>query len=221
MRITMIDRQVVAKLECERYRKARKKEKGRILDEFVKTAKCSRYHARWLLRNHGRRIEVKPLIFVEGDARKRVRQRRKKDYGPEVLPALKQIWEMLDFLCGKRLAAALPEVVPRLVACRELRVRKSIQNKLLALSASTIDRLLKPQRAKYLLKKRRGGTKPGTLLKHQVPVRTFDDWPETEPGFLEMDLVAHDGGIASGDYCQTLERHRCRHRLDGTARRPQ
>ena len=82
MRITMMDRRVVAKLECERYRKAGKKEKGRILDEFVKTAKCSRYHARWLLRNHGRRVEVKPWVFVEGDARQRVRQRRKKAYGP-------------------------------------------------------------------------------------------------------------------------------------------
>jgi len=205
MRITMIDRQVVAKLKCERYRKAGKKEKGRILDEFVKTAECSRYHARWLLRNHGRRVEVKPLVFVEGDARKRVRQRRKKEYGPELLPPLKRLWEMLDFICGKRLVAALGEVLPRLVACGELRLRKSLQKKLLEMSASTIDRLLKTEREKYRLKKRRGGTKPGTLLKHQVPVRTYDDWNEAQPGFLEMDLVAHDGGTASGDYCHTLD----------------
>lgn len=205
MRITMIDRQVVAKLECERYRKAGKKQKGRILDEFVKTAKCSRYHARWLLRNHGRRVEVKPLVFVEGDARKRVRQQRKKEYGPELLPPLKRVWEMLDFICGKRLVAALREVLPRLVACDEVRLRKSIQKKLLEMSASTIDRLLKTERERYQLKKRRGGTKPGTLLKHQVPVRTYDDWNEAQPGFLEMDLVAHDGGTASGDYCHTLD----------------
>jgi hypothetical protein len=205
MRITMIDRRVVAKLECERYRKTGKKEKGRILDEFVKTAKCSRYHARWLLRNHGRRVEVKPLVFVEGDARQRVRQRRKKEYGPELLPPLKQLWEMLDFICGKRLVAALREVLPRLVACGEVRLRKSLQKKLFEMSASTIDRLLKTEREKYQLKKRRGGTKPGTLLKHQVPVRTYDDWNEAQPGFLEMDLVAHDGGTASGDYCHTLD----------------
>jgi hypothetical protein len=205
MRLTMRERRVLTKAVCERYRKAAKKEKGRILDEFVKSAELDRGYARWLLRNHGRRVEVKPLVLLEGDATKRGCRQRKKEYGSEVLPALKQIWEMLDFICSKRLVAALPEVVPRLVAFRELRVRKSIQKKLLALSASTIDRLLKPERAKYLLKKRRGGTKPGTLLKHQVPVRTFDDWNETEPGFLEMDLVAHDGGIASGDYCQTLD----------------
>jgi hypothetical protein len=95
--------------------------------------------------------------------------------------------------------------VPRLVACGELKLRKSLQNKLLAMSASTIDRLLKPEREKHRLKKRRGGTKPGTLLKHQIPVRTFADWTEQEPGFFEMDLVAHDGGSAAGDYCQTLD----------------
>jgi hypothetical protein len=201
----MIDRRSLAKLECERYRRATKKEKGRILDEFVETAKCSRYHARWLLRNHGRRVEVKPLVFLEGDARKRVRKRRKKEYGPEVLPPLKRLWEMLDFICGKRLVAALREVLPRLVACGELRLRKSIRKKLLEMSASTIDRLLKTEREKYRLKKRRGGTKPGTLLKHQIPVRTYDDWDEAKPGFLEMDLVAHDGGTASGDYCHTLD----------------
>ena len=204
MRLTMTERRVVTKTTCERYRKAGKKEKGRILDEFVESTELNRCYARWLLRNHGRRVELKPLVFLEGDAHKRARRRRKREYGPEVLPALKQIWEMLDFICGKRLVAALSEVVPRLVACREVRLKKSVQKKLFAVSASTIDRLLKPERAKYVLK-RRGGTKPGTLLKHQVPVRTFDDWNEAEPGFLEMDLVGHDGRIASGDYCQTLD----------------
>jgi len=204
MRLTMRERRVLAKAVCERYRKARKKDKGRILDEFVKSSKLDRCYARWLLRNHGRRVEVKPLVILEGDARKRTRRPRKKEYGPEVVPALKKVWEMLDFISSKRLVAALPEVVPRLVACRELRLKKSVQKKLLAISASTIDRLLKPERAKHLLK-RRGGTKPGTLLKHQVPIRTFDDWNEAEAGFLEMDLVGHDGGIGSGDYCQTLD----------------
>jgi len=204
MRLTMRERRVLAKAVCERYRKARKKDKGRILDEFVKSSKLDRCYARWLLRNHGRRVEVKPLVILEGDARKRTRRPRKKEYGPEVVPALKKVWEMLDFISSKRLVAALPEVVPRLVAYRELRLKKSVQKKLLAISASTIDRLLKPERAKHLLK-RRCGTKPGTLLKHQVPIRTFDDWNEAEAGFLEMDLVGHDGGIGSGDYCQTLD----------------
>ena len=204
MRLTMRERRVLAKAVCERYRKARKKDKGHILDEFVKSSKLDRCYARWLLRNHGRRVEVKPLVILEGDARKHTRGPRKKEYGPEVVPALKKVWEMLDFISSKRLVAALPEVVPRLVACRELRLKKSVQKKLLAISASTIDRLLKPERAKHLLK-RRGGTKPGTLLKHQVPIRTFDDWNEAEVGFLEMDLVGHDGGIGSGDYCQTLD----------------
>jgi IS30 family transposase len=201
----MIDRRLLTKLKCDGYRRARKKEKGRILDAFVEQAQCSRDHARWLLRNHGRRVEVKPRVFLEGDARRRVPRRRKKRYGPELVAPLKRVWELLDCICGKLLAAALPQVVPRLVACGELKLRKSLQNKLLAMSASTIDRLLKPEREKHRLKKRRGGTKPGTLLKHQIPVRTFADWTEQEPGFFEMDLVAHDGGSAAGDYCQTLD----------------
>jgi IS30 family transposase len=205
MRITMIDRRALAKLKCERYRKARKKEKGRILDEFVEEAHCSRDHARWLLRNHGRRVEVKPLVFVEGDARQRRPRHRKKIYGPEVVAPLKRIWEILDCICGKLLAAAIPEVMPKLVECGELKVRKSVEKKLLAMSASTIDRILKPEREKYRFKKRRGGTKPGTLLKSQIPVRTFADWDEQEPGFFEMDLVAHEGGNASGDFCHTLD----------------
>jgi IS30 family transposase len=187
------------------HRKAGKKEKGHLLDEFVEEAKCSRDHARWLLRNHGRRIEVKPRVFLEGDARKRTPRQRKKEYGPELLPALKRLWEMLDFICGKRLVAALPEVVARLMQCGELRLKKSIQKKLIEMSASTLDRLLKPEREKYRLKKRRGGTKPGTLLKHQIPVRTYADWDQDKPGFLEIDLVAHDGGTAAGDYCHTLD----------------
>lgn len=205
MRITMIDRRMLTKLNCERYRKATKKEKGRMLDAFVEQAQCSRDHARRLLRNHGRRVEVKPLVLVEGDARKRRSRPRKKVYGPEVVAPLKRVWEILDCICGKLLAAAMSEVLPRLVECGELKVRKSVQKKLLAMSASTIDRLLKPEREKFRFKKRRGGTKPGTLLKSQIPVRTFADWDEQQPGFFEMDLVAHEGGNASGDYCHTLD----------------
>lgn len=205
MRITMIDRRTLTKLTCERYRKARKKEKGRMLDAFVEQAQCSRDHARRLLRNHGRRVEVKPQVFVEGDARQRAPRQRKKTYGLEVLAPLKRIWEILDCICGKLLAGAIPEVLPKLVEYGELKVRKSVEKKLLAMSPSTIDRLLKPEREKFRFKKRRGGTKPGTLLKSQIPVRTFSDWDEQEPGFFEMDLVAHEGGNASGDFCHTLD----------------
>lgn len=79
-----------------------------------------------------------------------------------------------------------------------------MREKLLRISPATIDRLLGPERKRMLLR-RRSGTKPGTLLKHRIPIRTFSEWDEKRPGFGEMDLVGHDGGDGSGDFAQTLD----------------
>jgi hypothetical protein len=105
------------------------------------------------------------------------------------------IWELLDYCCGKRLAASLRWLVEKLVEQGELRVKKRVQEKLMKVSAATIDRLLRSERKKYELKSR-ARTKPGTLLKHQIPIRTFSEWDEAKPGFLEIDLVGHDGGTS-------------------------
>ena len=78
----------------------------------------------------------------------------------------------------------------------ELHLTASSKEKLLRISAATVDRLLQPERRKQQLRGR-SQTKPGTLLKHQIPIRTFAEWDEQQPGFVEMDLVAHDGGLAS------------------------
>ncbi len=204
MRLTMKERKVVTKALCERYRKAKKKDKGTLLSEFVEATGYDRSYARWLLRQHGRRVELRPGVAVEGDVHQRPARARRRTYGPEVLEPLKKVWTLLDCLCGKRLVPALRELVPRLVAFKELRATKAVQRKLLSISAATLDRLLKPEREKQTLKGR-SHTKPGTLLKHQIPIRTFSDWDEARPGFLEMDLVGHDGGRASGDYCFTLD----------------
>lgn len=200
----MKERQLLTKALCAQYRKASKKEKGLILDQFVEATGYDRCYARWLLRNHGRRVAVAPGAFVEGDARSRRPRPRPVTYGPEVLKPLVKLWEMLDYISAKRLAAALPEILPRLVALKEIRVSKAVREKLCRISPATIDRRLKAERAKHQLKGR-GHTKPGTLLKHQIPVRTFADWDQAAPGFLEMDLVGHDGGSTAGDYCFTLD----------------
>jgi len=175
-----------------------------MLSEFVGSTGYDRVYAAWVLRGHGLRVEVKPGVLVEGDSVVRTRPPRRREYGPDVAKVLQQVWETMDYLCGKRLAAALPEVVPRLVECGELQVEPDVYEKLLRASASTIDRLLAPERRKYVLKSR-SRTKPGTLLKHQIPVRTFSQWDDTSAGFLEVDLVGHDGGSSAGDYCQTLD----------------
>ena len=203
MRLSMKERQLFTKVLADKYRRATKGKKKAMLDQLVEDAGYNRHYAAWLLRNHGRRVQVRAGLVVEGSARVRPTRTGKCTYGEEVRAALEKLWVMFDYVCGKRLAAILPEVVPKLVALKELRVKKSVQRQLLIISASTIDRLLKPLRDKHTFKCR-SRTKPGTLLKHQIPIRTFADWDDVRPGFFEMDLVGHDGGKASGDYCFTL-----------------
>lgn len=200
----MRERRTVTKAMAEQYRKGTKRAKGRILDQFVKATGYVRCYARRLLRSHGHRLFIRPGVTLVGDVRLRPHRVRRRIYGREVAAALKKIWVILDYLTGKRLAAALPEVVPRLVACGEIRVSKNIAQQLQRISPATIDRLLREPRRRHTLKGR-AATKPGTLLKHQIPVRTFSDWDDARPGFLEMDLVGHDGGKAEGDYCFTLD----------------
>lgn len=204
MRLTMKQRQAVTKALCAQYRKAAKKEKGAILDQFVEVTGYGRSYAARVLRTHGQSRTGASVRDVVKAAQERPRRGRRRKYGPEVLGPLKKLWEMLDYICGKRLQPGLPALIERLEACGELRLKKAVRKKLLELSPATIDRLLAKERKKHTLKSR-SRTKPGTLLKHQIPVRTFADWDNARPGFLEIDLVGHDGGSTRGDYCQTLD----------------
>ncbi|HEY6804207.1 MAG TPA: hypothetical protein VI306_11545 [Pyrinomonadaceae bacterium] len=95
-------------------------------------------------------------------------------------------------------------MIPRLERHNEFSCDRETRIKLLKISAASIDRLLAPERRKLALRGR-AGTKPGTLLKKQIPIHTFADWDEQLPGFAEIDLVGHDGGVVAGDYCQTLD----------------
>jgi hypothetical protein len=125
-------------------------------------------------------------------------------YDEQVVEALSKLWQLLNYLCGKRLVAIMPELIAKLEQFDELRLTALTKEKLLHISAASVDRLLQPERRKHQLRGR-AHTKPGTLLKHQIPIRTFAEWDEAQPGFAEIDLVAHDGGLALGDYCQTLD----------------
>ena len=208
MGLNMKERKAVSREVSKRYRKARKKEKGQILDEFVQITGYTRWYASYVLRNWGRRVVLKvkggEKIILIGDFQKKVKRKKEKVYDKKVFVALKKIWEVEDYICGKRLAPYIGEIVSKLEACRELVVDEETREKLLSISAATIDRILEPERKKTKLKGR-SRTRPGTLLKNQIPVRTFADWDEKRPGFVEIDLVAHDGGNARGDYAQTLD----------------
>lgn len=200
----MTERRTITKLFAERYQRATKKEKGELLKEYLKLTDYDRCYGAWLLRSHGKRVALDPQRVAEGDVGKRVKRQSEPFYDNAVKTALVKVWMILDCICGKRLAPIIKEIVIKLEACGELRLKASVREKLITISAATIDRLLVSEREKMGVRKV-GHTKPGTLLKHQIPVRTFADWNEQEPGFVEIDLVGHEGGNASGDFCFTLD----------------
>lgn len=193
----------------KRYNKATKKQKSVMLDEFCAITGYNRCYASWILKIKKDKvlgymtIGGKRIKFV---ASKKKKKKRKKPriYTYDVFLALKKIWAVFDFICGKRLAPFMAEAVEKLEKHKEIDLTGKVREKLLNISASTIDRLLKSEKDKFRLGKGKSGTKPGTLLKKSIPIRTFADWDDAKPGFTEADLVAHDGGNSSGDYIQSL-----------------
>lgn len=194
MALTMGQRQAVTKEVAKRYRRAGKKEKAMMLDEFTATTAYNRSYGARILRDKGLERRRYPT-------KKRIRPRI---YDEAVQAALTKVWAILDMPCGKRLVAVIEETIEKLKQFAEIKLDEPTEAKLLKISAPTIDRLLEKERRKVQLKGR-SGTKPGSLLKHQIPIRTFADWDEGRPGFVEIDLVGHDGGSTHGDYCQTLD----------------
>jgi len=175
MGLAMSTRRELTEDLARRYRQASKKEKGVILDQFVQTTGYQRKYAIQLLNWWGRSrlvwIDGKPVKLVVGRRRRRKRRARPRRYDRQVLKALKQIWYVFDFMCGKRLVVVLRTMLPRLESFGEIQVSPEVRAKLLTISAATIDRLRAPERNRLYLKGR-SRTKPGTLLKHQIPIRT-------------------------------------------------
>ncbi len=205
----MRQKQAITKELKIRYNKARKKEKTKILDEFTALTGYNRCYASWILKLKKEKVvgyirtggkKIKYVLKKEKDKKKA----RARIYDYDVFLALRKIWTIFDFICGKRLAPFMAEAIKKLQKHKEIKLTSIVRKKLLKISASTIDRLLKPEKDRYRLGKGRKGTKPGTLLKKAIPIRTFSDWDEKKPGFLEADLVGHDGGIVSGDFAQSL-----------------
>lgn len=172
----------------KRYRRSAKREKGQIINVIVDaTGYCRKYVIRALNKD----------VSIS----KKITRTRPSRYG-HLYKILRRIWAASNFLCGKRLKPFLPVLLKSLKHHKEIKLPKEDEALLLAMSAATIDRLLAPAR-KRIAVKGRGTTKPGTLLKHQIPIRTFADWNEDKPGFMEVDLVAHTD-TARGEYVNTL-----------------
>ncbi|MCL5070116.1 MAG: DDE-type integrase/transposase/recombinase [Actinobacteria bacterium] len=201
-------KEITAEVQA-RYKKAKKKQKKIILDEFVALTSYNRNYASRVLRlYYGKQIGgigqgKRKIRYVIGKD-KRKKKDRKRFYSDDVTDILKKIWAILDMPCGKRLAPFMEEIILKLETFSEIEMKSNTKQKLLAISASTIDRLLKPIKEKLRIGKGRSSTKPGTLLKHQIPIKTFSDWDSQKPGFLETDLVSHEGGNFAGDFCFSI-----------------
>jgi hypothetical protein len=196
-------RKVVAIL-APRYQKAGKKQKGKMLNEFIALTGYCRTHASYVLSTHGKRKRVSKNRVIQADVRKIGRRGRNKTYTEDVKKPLIKIWYIMDCICGKRLAPVMDAIVQKLEDFDEISIHTATRAKLVSMSASTIDRMVAGERRKLTIKGR-SNTKPGTLLKNQIPIRTFSDWDEQRPGFVEIDLVGHDGGNAKGEFMQTLD----------------
>ncbi len=172
-----------------RYLKAKKAEKQAMLDEFTAATGFHRKYALRLLKHGYPRRKGKP-------------KGRRAIYHGEVVSILEQIWEVYGRICSKRLHPYLPEGLKVLERCGEIQLSTETRQLLLSISSATMDRCLQPVRVKS--PHGLSTTKPGSLLKKVIPVRTFADWNEDTPGFLEIDLVAHCGETTEGQFLNTL-----------------
>lgn len=172
-----------------RYKKVSKENRARILDEFCEVCGYNRKYA---------------IRLLNGGAPEKPKRReissRKPKYGSKVVTVMTAIWEAAGYPCSVRLKALLPLWLPW--AIKRYGIAKQTETDLLTISPATMDRRLAQKKLK-LKKRLYGRTKPGTLLKHHIPIKT-DSWNVTTPGFTETDLVSHSGNSASGEFCYSL-----------------
>jgi site-specific recombinase XerD len=188
-RVNLQSRRELLKQFAPQYCEASSAQKRVLLDTFVQ---ATGYHCRygmWLL-NH-----AEDVLHIPAYA-------RPSQYGREVQHALFLAWHAANRICAKRLIPFLPSILDSLERHRHIQLSEQSRGQLLSMSAATADRLLRAHRrttARSL-----STTKVGPLLKQQIPIRTFAQWDEAQPGFLEADLVAHCGGHLEGGCLYTL-----------------
>jgi len=189
-KVSMKTRQEIIKRYEAAYRKAIKKEKGRILDMICESTGISRSRAKHILTQAPKSKKRKPG--------------RKPKYDILFVAALEKMWSYMDFACGRRLVAGMEDMLTSLAVHGEVCFSPEITDKLKTVSAPTVDRLLVKAKT-GLAFKGKSTTKPGTLLKRDIPVRMGSEWDDAVPGFVEIDLVAHCGTTTAGDYVNTLD----------------
>jgi hypothetical protein len=192
-KISMGARREVVSAVTERYRSAKRAEKGRILDALCATTGWHRKHAVRALQQHE---------TVEPDGVKALRERRRR-YGATIKDAMTALWEASDRVCGKRLKVMIPVLLPALEQHGRLKLGLADRDCVLAISPATIDRLLVDVKVVASGgRRRRAGFY--SAIRREVPIRTFNDWNSPPPGFCEVDMVAHGGTSVAGSFIQTL-----------------
>jgi hypothetical protein len=171
-----------------RYHRSGPEKKGAILDEFCRV--CG-YH---------RKYAIRLLNGPRPEARPRPRRGRGPTYGRQVIQALVLVWEAAGYPWSVRLKALLPLWLPWLR--KRIPMTPATERRLLTISSRQIDRRLKSRKTE-LRRRIYGRTKPGTLLKHHIPIKT-DHWDVTRPGFTEIDLVSHSGNCAEGEFAHSF-----------------
>ena len=196
--LTMRQRKALTKEVLERYKRSSKREKSKILNEFVSNTKYNRSYARRLFVGKNTKLKIH-----KGILKRKNYSGRERIYDRDFFFALRKFWLAADQICGQRLKPFIPELSKILEEKHELKISKTIRKKLTNVGSATIDRILSHEKKKYELKGR-STTKPGTLLKHSIPIRTFEDWDDKRVGFEEADLVAFCGDSVRGEYINGL-----------------
>lgn len=173
----------------ERYSRVSKGEKASILNEFTRVSGYHRKHAIRLLRN-----------LMANEPRLKVMSSNKV-YDEAVRDVLLVLWETADRICGKRLKAVIPNLVQAMERHGHLKLGSTIREKVLSVSASTIDRILRPVRKNTSNRKKK---RIFRRLSKEIAIKTSHDWQDSLPGYVEIDFVVHGGGSMSGEYLHSL-----------------
>jgi hypothetical protein len=189
--LSLATRRELIEAIAERYRSRTRIDKKRILDEFIEVTGFHRKHAIRALRK---------LQRQEGDGAERLP--RNRVYDEAVTTALTVLWEAADRICGKRLKEAIPTLIDAMERHGHLQLDAAVRQRVLVMSAATMDRLLKPVRESGKQGRRR--TTINTPLRKSIAVRTFNDWNDPPPGYFEMDMVAHCGKSVAGSHVHSL-----------------
>jgi len=188
----MTSRNEVVKSKQKGYLKSSKKVKSQIISDVVNVTGWTRGHTARRLRG-----PTAPAAVSKGRG-------RKPKYSIEHKKLLRSIWQLMDYACSKRLEMGMHDLLEALTVNGHLALEFQFRKEMERMSHGTIDRLLYHDR-KILTGHGRSTTKPGSLLKHQIPIRRGNDWDDNRVGFLEIDLVAHCGDNTHGDYVSTLD----------------